>query len=86
MRRACVLRVASAGGAESIILSSGSAKSIMLSARAESMDTLSTGADSILLSALPTEYDTLSAVWSCYYAMLTAAATKKTTIGDTDDR
>ncbi len=38
------------------------------------------------LSAARWEYDTLSAVWSCYYIfMLIAAATKKTTIGDTDD-
>jgi hypothetical protein len=35
------LRVASAGGAESIILSAGGAESMMLSVFAESMDTLS---------------------------------------------
>jgi hypothetical protein len=35
------LRVASVGGPESIILSADSAESMMLSARAESMDTLS---------------------------------------------
>jgi hypothetical protein len=37
------LRVASAGGAESVILSAGGAESMMLSACAESMDTLSAG-------------------------------------------
>ncbi len=35
------LRVASAGGTENIILSMGSTESMMLSAQAESMDTLS---------------------------------------------
>ncbi len=69
------LRVASAGGAESIILSVGGAESMMLLAYAESMDTLSTGAESIILSAPPTERMILSAVLLCYYAALTAAAT-----------
>jgi hypothetical protein len=80
------LQVASAGGAESIILSAGGAESMMLSACAESMDTLSTSAKSITLSAPPAESMILSAVLSCYYATLTGAATKKTTIGNTNDR
>jgi hypothetical protein len=45
------LRVASAGGTESIVLSAGGAENMMLSARAESMDTLSTSAESIILCA-----------------------------------
>jgi hypothetical protein len=71
------LRVASAGGAESVILSAGGAESLMLSARGESMDTLSAGTESIILSAPLTESMILSAVSLCYYATLTAAATKK---------
>ncbi len=49
------LRVASVDGAEIIILSAGGAESMMPSACAESMDTLSTGAESIILSVPPTE-------------------------------
>ncbi len=48
------LWVASAGGAESIILSAGGTESMMLSDYTESMDTLRAGAKSIILSALPT--------------------------------
>jgi hypothetical protein len=76
MCRASVLRVASVGGAESIILSVGSVESMMHSACAESMDTLSTAR---------LEDDTLSAVWSCYYTTLTAAAIKTKPIGNYDD-
>ncbi len=79
------LRVASAGGAESIILSAGGVESMMLSARAESMDPLSTGADSIILSAPPAESMILSALFG-HVIMLTVAAMKKSTIGNTDDR
>jgi hypothetical protein len=50
------LRVASAGGDESI----------MLSAHAESMDTLSTGAESILLSAPSTESMHCLVMLLCY--------------------
>ncbi len=38
------------------------------------------------LSTAPWEYDTHSTVWSCYYATLTAAATKTKPIGDYDNR
>jgi hypothetical protein len=51
----------------------------MLSARAESMDTLSTGAESIILSAPPAENMSmilLSALFGCVI-MLKAMATKK---------
>ncbi len=78
------LQDASARGAESIILSAGSAESMMLSASAESMDTLSTGADSITLSAPPAESMILSVLFG-HVIMLIAAATKKTTISNTDD-
>ncbi len=71
------LPVVSAGGAESSILSAGGAESIILSAGV---------AESVILSAHAESMDTLGAVWLCYYAMLSAAATKKTTIGNTDDR
>jgi hypothetical protein len=74
------LWVASAGGAESIILSAVSSESMMLSASTENMDTLSTGAESIILSALPTE----SMILSVLFGFVTAAAKKKT-IGNTDD-
>jgi hypothetical protein len=70
------LRVASMGGAESIILSVGGAESMMLSARAESMDPLSAGADGIILSALPAESMMLSALFGCVIA-LTAGGYKK---------
>ncbi len=76
------------GGAESIILSAGGTESMMLSAFAESMDTLSTGAESavsIILSAPPTASMILLALFG-HVIMLTAAATKKTTIGDTEGR
>jgi hypothetical protein len=62
------LRVASAGGAESIILSAGGAECMMLSAGgSESMmlsGTLSAGAESAesIFSALPAESMTLSAL------------------------
>ncbi len=70
------LRVASASGAESIILSVEGAECMMLSMHAESMDTPNTSTESMdTFSAARWEYDTLSTVWSCYYAMLTAAAT-----------
>jgi hypothetical protein len=78
------LWVASAGGAESIILLAGDAESMMLSACAESMDTISTGAESIILSAPPAESMILSALFGCI--ILTVAVMKKTAIGDTDDR
>jgi hypothetical protein len=84
------LRVASAGGAESIILSVGGTETILLLAgSAENMmlsDTLSTGAESaesIILSALPTESMILSVLLGRVIT-LTVAATKKTAIGDTD--
>jgi hypothetical protein len=80
------LQVASAGSVESIILSAGGAESMMLSAFAESMDTLSAGAESaesIILSAPPTESMILSVLFG-RVIMLTAAATKKTTIGNTE--
>jgi hypothetical protein len=67
------LRVASAGGAESIILSVDGAESMMLS------DTLSTGAESaesIILAALPAERMILAALFGCIIT-LTAAAKKK---------
>ncbi len=69
------LRVASAGGAESIIFSAGGAESMMFSARAESMDSLSTSTESIHTFSAPTESMILSAVLLCYYATLTVAAT-----------
>jgi hypothetical protein len=81
------LRVASAGGAENNILSAGGAESMMLSASTESMDTLSAdaeSAESIILSAPPAESMILSAIFG-HVIMLTAAAMKKTTIGNTDD-
>ncbi len=78
------LQVASAGGAESIILSANSTESMMLSVRNETMDTLSAGAESIILSAPPAESIIVSAVSSCYHATLTAAARLKS-IGDTDN-
>ncbi len=77
------LRVASAGGAESIILSAGGAESMMLSACTESMNPLSAGADSIILSAPLAESMILSALFGCVI-MLTAVATKKIN-GNTDD-
>jgi hypothetical protein len=85
--------VSSVGGTESIILSAGGAESMMLLAWAESMDTLSAGADSIILSALPTESMILLALFGHVITLTAAAtkkttvggATKKTTIGDTDD-
>jgi hypothetical protein len=57
----------------------------MLSVCPESVDALSASAESIILSGPPAEsmISTLSTVWSYYFAMLTAGATKKTTIGDT---
>jgi hypothetical protein len=82
------MRVASAGGAESIILSAGSTESMILSAFAESLDTLSAGAESaesIILSAPPAERMILSELFGHVIA-LTAAATKKTTISNTDNR
>ncbi len=57
------LRVASEGGAKSIILSAGGIESMMLSARTESMDTLSAGAENIILSALPAESMILSVLF-----------------------
>jgi hypothetical protein len=69
------LRVASVGSAESIILSVSGTECMLLSVRAECMDTLSASAESIILSVPPAESMILSAVLSCYYAMLTAAAT-----------
>ncbi len=78
------LRVASAGGAESIILPVGGAENMMLSACAESMDTLSTGAESIILAAPPAGSMILQVLLGCV-VMLTAVATKNTTIGNTDD-
>jgi hypothetical protein len=70
------LGVGSAGGAERIILSAGSAESMMLSACAESMDPLSAGADSIILSAPPAESMILSALFGCVIA-LTASGNEK---------
>jgi hypothetical protein len=63
-------------------------ENMMLSAFTESMDTLSAGAESaqsIILSALPAESMILSVLFG-HVITLTAVATKKTTIGDTDDR
>ncbi len=80
------LRVVSAGGTDSIILSGGGAESMMLSACAESMDTLSAGTESIILSAPPAESMILSAVSFCYYATLTASGDYiKRIIGNTDN-
>jgi hypothetical protein len=70
------LRVASASGAESIILSAGGTESVMLSARAESMDPLCAGADSIILSAPLTESMILSALFG-HVITLTGVTTKK---------
>ncbi len=70
------LWVASADNAESIILSESGAESLMLSLRAESMDTHSAGAESIILSALPAESMKLSALFGSFN-MKSAAATKK---------
>jgi hypothetical protein len=78
------LRVASAGGAEIIILSAGGAESMILSACTESIDPLSASADSIILSAPLAESMILSALFSHVIA-LTAGGYKKTTIGDTDN-
>jgi hypothetical protein len=78
------LWVASVGDAESIILSVGSAECMMLSASPESMDTLSNGAESIILSGPPAESMILSVLFG-HVIMLIAVATKKTTIGNTDD-
>ncbi len=79
------LRVASAGGADSIILSAGGTESLMLSAHAERMDTLSAGTELIILSAPPTESMILSALFG-RVIMISAAATKNTIIGNTDGR
>jgi hypothetical protein len=82
----CLL-VASVGSAESIILSMGGAESMMLSACAESI-ILSAGsaesAESSILSAPPAESSILSALFG-HVIPLTAAATKNTTIGNTDN-
>ncbi len=80
------LRVASVGGAESIILSADG-----ISKQRWEYDALSVCCwEHDTLSTAHWEYDTLSTVWKWYYAnMLTVAwqgAMKKTTIGDTDDR
>jgi hypothetical protein len=89
------LQVASMGSAESMLLSPGSAESMMLSAGdTESMmlsDTLSTGtenaeSESIILSVAPSEnmIMILLALFDCVI-MLTAVATKKTTVGNTNE-
>ncbi len=62
----------------------GGAESVMLSVRAESMDTLSAGAESIIPSAPLAESMILSALFGCVF-MLTAAATKKIKIDNTDN-
>jgi hypothetical protein len=67
------LRVASAVGTESIILSTGGAESMMLSASAESMDTLDAGTESIILSTQLAESMILSALFS----HVTVVTTKK---------
>ncbi len=79
------LRVASVCGAESIILSAGGTESMMLSVRTESMDPLSASTDIIILSASPPESMILSALFGRVITP-TAAATKTTTNGNTDDR
>ncbi len=82
------LWVASAGGAESIILSVGDAETISLNGQHWEYDSLSVRWDHDSLSTVRWEYDALSAVRLCYYTMVTAAqqGAKKTTIGNTDDR
>jgi hypothetical protein len=80
------LQVASAGGTESIILSAGGIKSMMLLVPIESMDNLSTGAESIILSAPPAESMILSVLFAQHYATLTGATTITKLIGDYDDR
>jgi hypothetical protein len=57
------LRVTSAGSAESIILSAGGVESMMLSTHAESMDTHSAGAENIILTVPPAESMILSALF-----------------------
>ncbi len=69
------LWVALAGNAESIIVSAGGA---------ESMDTLSASAESIILSAPPAESMILTVLFG-RVIMLSAVATKNTTIGNNDD-
>jgi hypothetical protein len=64
-----------------MMLSAGGAESMMLS------DTLSAGAESaesIILSVLPAESMILSVLFG-WVITLTAGATKKSTIGNTDD-
>jgi hypothetical protein len=57
---------------------------MMLSACAESVDNLSAGTESIILSLPPAESMILSALFG-HVIMLSAGATKKTTISNTDD-
>ncbi len=76
------------GSAESIIVSAGGAETIILSAGAESMDTLSNSAESIILSVPLAESMILSALFGCVITLTAVrrGATKKTTIGNTDNR
>ncbi len=76
----------SVGSAESIILSVGGAESMMLSALVlRALYSQHQHWEHHTLSATCWEYDTLSAIWSCYYAMLTAVATNTTPIGNYDN-
>jgi hypothetical protein len=86
------LQVASVGGTESIILSAGSAESNILSAGGAESMMLSACAESMIVSALPADSMILSAPFDCvimltrYYIMVAqGGATKKATIGNTDD-
>jgi hypothetical protein len=82
------LRVALAGGAGSIILSEGSAESMMLSTCAESIILSVPGAESaesIILSVLPAESMIPSALFGRVIT-LNSGGYKKTTIGNIDNR
>jgi hypothetical protein len=87
-RRACVFEGCVSRDAESITLLAGSAESIILSAGGAESMMLSACAESMIVSAPPAESMILSAPFDHVTIMLTAArwaATKKKTIGDTND-
>jgi hypothetical protein len=80
------LRVASAGGAENIILSAGVAETIILSAGGAESMMLSACAESMIVLVPPTESMILSVPFDCVITLTgNVGGNGKTTISDTGD-